>query len=403
MVSVSESRAANEWRNAKPMLTDDIRLLLLLSRVKLDSTQRARALELSRSIANWDAFARSAAEHFAAPLCLHHFTNALGEAGFSEARQALNAVVRPMVIQTLKLAGLQKRFLKNHVECIQSPCAVIKGRALGARYYPDPSLRFSRDLDILLAVEEIPGLIVSAQKSGYRVYPEMREITIGEAYVLSRQCPVITLLGQERIGIEIHTQLDKVGFLLDHREMLDRLDRIEVDGQACQTLSIHDHFVYICLHHTKHFWSRLNWLTDLDAILSSPDFDKDEALKLASDFGLERTVVACLGFHSACAATEPWEEASKNNDVLDLMRACLLILNDGSAKEFDMRPDRLSLDFNFEWQFPSGYTYKKNLERFRSVFRPSTADYGTLALPRNLYWVYYPLRPLLLLARRSGF
>ena len=389
----------NEWRRATPKLTPATRLLLLLARVELDQDQSIRVAELCAQVQEWDAFAAKAAEYFIAPLCLHHLGSLATEDVPKQARSALARQTLPLTLRTLRHAALQREFIEHHVRPLNIPFAVIKGRALAARYYPDISLRFARDLDVLVPARRIPELVIAAQKDGYRVYPERRLLSVDEAHILSRQSRVVTLVGSAGIPIEVHAQLDKAGFLLDHCAMLNRAETVDIDGVPTGILTTTDHFVYICLHHTKHFWSRLNWLADLDALIKAPDFDRDAVMVLARERGIEKTVAACLAFHQAYGAENPWEQAIGNLEALDLLRACLLILEEGSQKEFEMRPDRLSVDFNFEWQFPEGFRRRRRLRACTAALSPSIADYQAMPLPRFWHWLYFATRPLRLLFR----
>ena len=390
------------WRSAEPQLTPQIRLLLLLSRMTLSEEQLERTRELCGRIDDWPAFARAAGQHFVAPLCLHHFSRLDDLPGRDEARSALQPVCRQMMMQTLALAAMQRHFMQHVILPLNVPHAAIKGRALAARYYPDPSLRYCRDFDILLPVSAIPEAILAAQKVGYRTDLSDRVIPSGEATVLARNKRVVKLYGKEHIPIEVHAWLDQAGFLFDEKAILARAERTEIDGVATGMPSTADQFVFICLHHTKHFWSRLSWLADLDAIISAPDFDRDSVMELARERGLEDTVSTCLEFHAACASPDPWKGPTENAPARDLLRVCLINLSGGPETEFRLRPDRLSMDFNFPWQIPAGFRRRQKLRSIRKLFQPNIMDFRTLALPRQLYWLYYPLKPALYLARRSG-
>jgi len=388
------------WRQAVPELTPTLRLLLLFSRVKLDEAQRMRATRLCDEVDNWERFAEMAAEHFVAPLVLRHLSELPVAPATTSARTVLVPVVREMSFHILRMAALQRRFVDQQVAPLGCRFAVIKGRALAAGYYPDANLRYARDLDVLLPVRKIPALILSAQQDGYRVYPEKRLLNPGEARVVSRLTPVITLLGPENVFIEVHSQLDKAGFLLDHRRMLARSSRVNIDGVEVGVLDTNDHFAFICLHHTKHFWSRLNWVADLDALIRSPDFDQEKALTIARSTGVERTLHASLAFYRACGSADPLETLRDDQQGMDLFKACLAILNGGTNSEFEMRPERISLDFNFDWQFTPGFWRKQRLKRLRAVLRPSLRDYKVLGLPPSMYWAYFLLKPALVLSRR---
>lgn len=392
----------DNWRGAEPTLTPQMRLLLLLARMRLSKAQVEQVRLLCAAIDDWPHFARAAAEHFVAPLCLYHLARIDGLPNQARARDALQAATRPLAMHSLALASVQQHFMRTVVEPLNTAHAAFKGRALAARYYPDPALRYCRDIDILLPVAAIPEAMKLGQEAGYRAVTGNRVMGIDESNVLARSRRVVKLYGRHNVLIEIHAYLDKAGFLIDEQSLLERAETIDVDGQSTRVPNTGDLFVFICLHHTKHFWSRLNWLADLDAMISSPDFDRAAVLQLARSRGLESTVSACLDFHAACAAADPWQALDKDAPARDLLRVCLINLTHGARTEFRLRPDRLSMDFNFDWQIPPGFRRRLRLRSIRSTFQPNIMDYRTLALPRRLYWLYYPLKPLLYLLRRSG-
>ncbi|MCH8476713.1 MAG: nucleotidyltransferase family protein [Wenzhouxiangella sp.] len=386
--------------SGEPRVSPDIRLLLLMSRLRLDAAQQDHALKLCAEIADWGEFALRAGRHFIAPLCLRHLRALPAFSAQETACQALVQVIRPMTLHSLKLAALQRNFVQTQLKPLEVPFLAVKGRALATRYYGDAGLRYCRDIDILVPRRRLVDVIEQAQQAGYRVYPDMVEISRGEARVLASQARVVALLGPENIFIEVHAQLDKTGFLLDHVAMTARADSIELDGITTPVLATTDCFIYICLHHTKHFWSRLNWLADLDAIVQADDFDRATVMSEASRLGVDATVAACLCLHEACGQPDPFAWPGLTEPARDLLQASLANLEGGCEVEFEQRKGRLSLEFNFDWQFPPGYRRRDFWYNFKSFFKPTLSDYQLLPLPESMYWMYYGLRPFLLLARR---
>lgn len=381
-------------------VSPDIRLLLLMSRLRLDTAQQERALALCAEVSDWQELALRAGRHFVAPLCLRHLRALPAFPGQESACQALLQVIRPMTLHSLKLAALQRDFVRTQLQPLDVPFLAVKGRALATRYYEDAGLRYCRDIDILVPRQRLVDVIERAQQAGYRVYPDRVEISRGEARVLASQARVVALLGPENIFIEVHAQLDKTGFLLDHVAMSRRAEQIELDGIATPILATTDCFIYICLHHTKHFWSRLSWLADLDAIIQAADFDRSAVMAEARRLGVDATVAACLCLHEACGQADPFTWPGLTDAARDLLEASLANLEGGCEVEFEQRKGRLSLEFNFDWQFPPGYRRRDFWYNFKSFFKPTLSDYQLLPLPESMYWMYYVLRPLLLLVRR---
>ena len=383
-----------------PAVSPDIRLLLLMSRLRLDTEQQDYALKLCAEITNWRDFAHRAGRHFIAPLCLRHLRALPAFPGQEAAGKALLKVIRPMTLYGLRLAALQREFVRTQLQPLEVPFLAVKGRALATRYYGEAGLRYCRDIDVLVPRNRLVDVVERAQLAGYRVYPDMVEMSRSEARVLASQARVVALLGPENIFIEVHAQLDKTGFLLDHVAMSRRAKQIDLDGVTTPILSTTDCFIYICLHHTKHFWSRLNWLADLDAIVQASDFDQTAIMDEARRLGVDATVAACLSLYEACGQIDPFASPGLTEPARDLLQASLANLEGGCDVEFEQRKGRLTLDFNFDWQFPPGFRRRELWYNFKTSFKPTLSDYHLLPLPESMYWMYYGLRPFLLLVRR---
>lgn len=386
---------------ARLTLTPAERLLLLLARVTLDQHQLDRVRDLSAQISDWPAFANTASVHFVAPLCLHHLAAIEDLPDQAQARAALQTVARPMLLKTLALAATQQDFMTQVIAPLQIPMIAFKGRGLAARYYPDPNLRFCRDIDVLLPVSAIPAAITRACRSGFRTGSNDHTPGVNQFNVVARSERTVKLFDERQSLIEVHSHLDKSGFLFDEAGWFARAESRPVDGQTTLLPATTDHFLFICLHHSRHQWSRLIWLADLDALLRAADFDLEEIRSRARECGLEATVEACLDFHAACAAEEPLDALETGSPGRDLLERCLTLIKD-PEKEFVLRPQRASMDFHFDWQIPAGFRRRLRWQRLKTVFRPNITDFHTLALPQRLYWLYYPLRPLLYLLRRTG-
>jgi len=312
---------------------------------------------------------------------------------------ALMPYCKKMALRSLQLASTQREFIRSLLIPKKIPFAVLKGRALGSCYYPKAEIRYARDIDILVAADRAPELLFDAIHQGYRLYPEEKIDSIDEVRLLSRQTMVTTLLDDKNIPIEVHSHLDKSAFILDHSEMLERRQLRTLDGVESGVLKTEDHLLYICLHHTRHFWSKLNWLADLDALMTAGDFDQSRFMSLAKERGLEATAEACFNLHMACSKEQPFEYASGFPATLELLLAMTRILQNGPATEFEMRKHQPSLDFSYEWQFPKGYGRNRILHSAKKKWRPSLLDYQAIPLPSRWHWLYVPMKPFSRLIR----
>ena len=135
------------------------------------------------------------------------------------------------------------------------------------------------------------------------------------------------LVGPDQVLIEVHRRLGKVSVLFDLNLALETTEEIELSGVRMQTLAKSIHFVYLCYHHARHFWSHLHWLADLDAMIRSSDFDRVQINKIADSLGIQPTIDAALDFHKLISDPELWDQAGlSETGGGQFLKACLVNL-----------------------------------------------------------------------------
>lgn len=85
--------------------------------------------------------------------------------------------------------------------------------------------------------------------------------------------------------IDLQDHLDKHSGIFKPLILFEEADSFEIAGTTFSTLHLALLFNYLCQHHTRHTWSRLHWLSDLDAICSSESFDRAVAASVAKELG----------------------------------------------------------------------------------------------------------------------
>lgn len=162
---------------------------------------------------------------------------------------------------------------------------VLKGMATRYLDYPDPSLRHSGDLDLLVSESEL-GLAVEVLKAeGYsRHNPERVDQDLIKG---------ITLTSQAGVEIDIHTRLRS-----EVRESGDGLRATEdfIPELLSPALTVEGRLVHAAEHcfHTPPGHRRLSGLADVTNILDRDDLDLSLVRALARDLGLEAPVSATL-------------------------------------------------------------------------------------------------------------
>lgn len=375
-------------------LSTEFRLLLLLSRLKLDGTQERAARGLCDEVEDWEAVHHMATHHFVLPVVYRHLRHleppSLPAKQLALMKQQVMGQYRHDLNMIASLAEIHQQLL----EPLEIPYVTFKGPSLAVCYYDEPAMRFSRDIDILVPRGRMAELLDRALVAGYKAL-DPQELTNTPASLDFVAChqKVITLLSPRGIAIEFHSRIDNIGTVYDSRGLIDRAESARVGSSDVSVLPTDELFVYICWHHTKHFWSRLHWLVDLDAIQRHPSFDRQRALACAERHGLSATVEVCLRMSELLGSPEFDPQGHDDERVNELLKRSLEAMQGDLELEHRLGELKPTPDFAFHWQTDRSHRLRWKLLGWLRIFRPSYADYHGWPLPRTWQWLYRPLRP----------
>ncbi len=399
--------AADLIHSQPPRQDATARLLLLLSKCRLDPEAAQLVRQLAPAVLDWQEFADIACRKFVAPYAYEHLSTHAGDIVPQLVIEKLGQLARLSTMSVLRLQASQARF---HADCIvptRARYAYIKGLALPVQFNEQIGPRFCRDIDILVSEGDFEPVIRKAMAAGYRVVLGFGPLEYAETkkdldFVL-RCIEVVTLFGDDGIPIEVHRRLDKTGLDFEINRAIDQSETILIGDIPVQTLPADLHFVYVCYHHSRHLWSRLHWLADIDMMITSEKFDTRAALTLAEKIGIRPTIEAALEFHTLSSKAFPDLTAPNPSGGAQFLKACLLNLDGDLELEYELRRGRTLPDFMSAWQVSA--------RRFRSIylrsllmrFRPTVTQYRRSRYPKQLFWVYSLQRAFShLLKRRQG-
>jgi hypothetical protein len=326
------------------------RLLLLASRGAWTDVQRERAVALVADVSDWNAVCEVAIRSFGA--CLAYRLLSTLDAGSVPAPvlERMQHVSRLVAVRSLQIESAMLAFSSGCLEPLGVRHAFFKGSALAHRYHAAPAARPSRDVDVLVDPALVLDVVRRARQAGYApirpIGPTDRDLVRW-----MKQETVYGMRGPHGVLVEIHHSLDHGDGVLDSGRMLERAEIIDFRGRALPVLRTADLFVYMCMHHTRHFWSHLHWYADLDAITAHPLFDIAEVREVAAGVRLGSTIEACLQLHEFAKSAD-WPaslslEAGAGEALLARSVECL---EGGPAREVELRATRLSPDRAFAWQ-----------------------------------------------------
>lgn len=380
--------------------TPEFKLLLSCSRInprQEDLSLREQAFSLG---INEDEFLFWVKRHLVAPLV---YSNLKSEKRISiKLLSQLKMAAEENQLKVLSAQSLQIK-LQSYIDQKNIKGFFLKGLPLAELYYGDLGLRHFMDVDIWVEEKYLDDLIHFLLGLGYK--SEIYFSDFNDA-----QCSFIKL-----IDYHVHLRNDSAlypSIVEVHWKLRDRLGNFKFNPikeysktilvkNSIAPLRVLDHyeqFIFLSTHGAEHGWYRLKWLFDLPQVLDKVIFDWAFMIKRAKDLNaLEQVLLAFLVLNELTGFQIPDKirsEISLSKFQFKLNYIKHLISYPGSYCDTD-REKMLSffyvLSQNRKGLFNKGLILKN---------MTSPNDWKLLPLPKRLFILYFPLRPLLIFWRR---
>ncbi|RUR35553.1 nucleotidyltransferase domain-containing protein [Vreelandella populi] len=376
------------------MADPSFQLLLLLSRLQLSQEHVQAVEELIPRIQDWEGFTRQASERFVLPIVHSHLSKRWKHRIPEPYIDVMKRYSFGALKHNLNMTAEFKHIIRDVLLPLQVPHLCFKGPSLAFQYYPEPAQRLCRDVDILVSRKDLPKILQHALSSGYQPY-DPKALTPDDesvAFVAKHQ-KVVTLLSPRNVAVEFHTKIDNTGSVFNASRMLERRQPISVSHIDTWVMPINELFVYLCWHHTKHYWSRLHWLVDITAMQCHKDFNLDEVLACAERYSLGSTVNSCLEMieYFSAPTKRTIEELTPN--TRELVRTSILAMHGDVEFEHSLSRKKPTPDFSFDWQTTNTQIWQWRLWGWKRIFRPTYDSYTAWPLTRNWQWIYRCIRP----------
>ncbi len=381
-----------------PTNTKISRPLVFLTRLYLTEMELEMADGLCAQITDWEEFSSLAARKFALPLVYRN----LQKLGLQHTRpiemEKMRETVTRLTFSTLAVSAEQRNF---HHKCVLPngfDPVYFKGPSLAARFYGDIGLRYCRDVDVLVRGNEYEPIVRKALELGYTVHSGKSEptnpVSDRDIRAILKYNDVTTLLSPNNIAVEIHRVVSKNSDIFNTQQIYHDSEKIEFAGESIRIMDTNSLFAFVCYHNTRHTWSRLNWLADLDAITRHPSFDLNTVLEHSDHLGLKPTVEACLAMKNIAFGVRAWSEISSENRGNQLLNLCIQNLEGDLELERQIRSGQGLLELPFDWMLTPNVRRRTKFRNAMSRIKPDYEQYSSLPLPDNLQWAYYLARPI---------
>lgn len=390
----------NSTASTDDHLPTELRLLAACCDHPVTAATSAQVMMLAGRIEDWDSFAEAARRHQLDGFALDRLVDLPGVPDSLKARWTREAKNRAILNlgQGKATKDLQAMLQDTGVENL-----ILKGLPLTHELYGSLGIKRSGDIDILVAEKHAWTAIQALAKADFMPIVGDGILTERQAAVMVRHYKEVTLRNGAGIVVDLHWRLvDGDGmftrfdpFANARRIGLANLGKMLVLGEA-------DGLAYLCAHGAMSDWSRLKWLSDVNAMLAEKSDAQIIALHThAETLGAGVCMLQALGLRSLV-----WDRPMPGvlQDKLDgVAHADFLSFPVTRMVE----PYRLDSSVKVLKRIirqarVRGALYQDKVKAAAELRHHLRALPDVLAapLPRSLDWLYMPLRPIMWLGRK---
>lgn len=382
---------------AWPKISDQVtsrpehELVVCCARTQVNEQTIAQIKTLLERGIDWDYLYRFARRHFVLSLLYLQLSTIAPASVPPEELSRLRDEYQKNAGRNLYLTNELGRILK-HFESAGIEAIPYKGPALAISAYGKLHLRRFVDLDIMVRKADVLRAKELLIAQGYRCGTPW---TRAQQSLLLRSQHNLTLSREQgRMIVELHWEVapDLFATSFQAEQLWERLEPIKLNNLAVRSLSAEDLFLSLCVHGSKHLWTRLAWICDVAELLKARrDLDWAALCAQAQFTGTERMMF--LGLYLANSLFDaPLPDDLKSQVLSDktitsLAREVSVALFSGPEPVLPT----LRQSFGFNVRLRESWRLRARYCRF--LFRPTDGDLGAVNLPGSLTFAYYIVRP----------
>lgn len=342
---------------------------------------------------DWDQFINLAKHHRVYPSLASKMV-LMEESIPSKVKQTIKQLYQRNTLYMLYLSAemenINKLFQTENINLL-----FLKGPLLGTDLYGDVSLRTSNDLDILIPIEQLDQAEDLLLQQGY-VKDEYFDTHFNDWKWRHHH---LSFFHQEKgIKIEVHWRLNPGPGREPHFSELWEQRR---GNKETYTLAKEDLFYFLVLHGARHGWSRLRWLMDIFQMLKQ-EMNWEEIYQVFKKYhqihiaGQALILVSVLFNSPLPKGTERFLQNKRSHL---LAQKAIFYLERRVSLHSSPVPKEIA-DYHSRHLFSLMSTHQKCLF-ILSLYYPLPEDVQVLPLPKLLRFLYFPLRPVTWLLKKT--
>lgn len=372
----------------------ELKLLLLLSQEKISfDTSYNKFQDI-----NWELFIQLVLKHRLVSHVLkneHHILDLIPKNICGKLHEIRLNQTKKALLFSKHVATLHNAFKKDTI-----PHTFFKGSLLSHELYNDLGFRNFKDIDILIDIEHIEHAKSIVEDLGFTcIYPKISLSNIQKKVNYSISHHYHFTYKGEPIEIELHWNITnpKSFFALSTKEILSNSCMLDIGNYKLPYISSIHNLTYLASHGSIHQWYRLFWLKDFSELLSKSKKEEiREAFELSQKLKLQKCFLQAIEL-----SKQVYNIKLEFVDNLKI-KSSLIKVPLKSISYIDLSQQGITGKIKF-------ILYRLNLKKdfkyyFDLIYRLRThlSDWEILKLPGNLFFLYYILRPFLLIYKFRG-
>jgi len=297
------------------------------------------------------------------------------------------------LLLTARLLALVEAFERAGI-----PLLTLKGPALAQQLYGDPAMRDSLDLDLLVPAAQVESAAALLESRGYALESELGWLGVRE---LARRCTELTFRSAAGTAVDLHWATSPADFpcAIPEARMWASVGSVSIAGHHVPVLSPACQLVYLCVHGTRHCWTKLRWACDVAMLVSGVvTIDWSDVEAIAKESRATRALALGLRLaHDLLGASLP--DAVLHRVQADHALAPFTAQVSGRLRSPEPAPQPSGVArtmFNARLA-TSPWLKVRHLAALMKA--PTDADAEWIRLPRPLLFLYYPFRAARLVTR----
>ena len=285
------------------------------------------------------------------------------------------------------------------------PLIIAKGPVLSKTLYGRADLKTSADLDWFTLPETMPQLTTLLQQQGY-AHPyaalKMSPRKLQALYEAQHDIPFTH--PARGIPNEVHWSFGTNQQGISPRLYQQSISRAQTLRWGEHTISVftnEDLFLYLCFHGAKHFWARLNWLVDVNEMITNQaalNLNLPAVQAAAQEYQLTHCLTQTYDLcHSLFGTPLPQATPQPSKHRAWLTQKALEEIASDSPETQTTRRVRYFSHLLYDQRLSSSW---KSSARFLWQQRYKTEDLLLLDLPDKLFFLYTLLRPYFWLRKK---